>query len=77
MGDTPQMHCNDDTWCGPHPPGTATDTNYLRKLIVRTKGFLNDRKESTSVPSCVHDVLRQMTNHFWSGPGVYTRGCGR
>ena len=27
MGDTPQMHCNDDTWCGPHPshpPGTAT-----------------------------------------------------
>ena len=27
MGDTPQVHCNDDTWCGPHPshpPGTAT-----------------------------------------------------
>ena len=37
---------------------------------------MNDRKESTGAPSCVHDVLRQMTNHFWPGPGVYTRGRG-
>ena len=39
MGDTPQMHCNDDTWCGPHPshpPGTATEAVILYHTYLVT-----------------------------------------
>ena len=51
-------------------------SNYSRKLIVRTIGFLNDRKDITGASTSVLGDLGHLTNHFWPGTAVYTRGRG-